>query len=121
MSIIILCKKGSSSAYDEAWFLKHCVKRVLKAGKSSAGSTYSRHILIVVGRYLRHDETIQGIFIGKLLFLIDLTLELLVKRLNYVRGVDCGADCLRKVVERKDCARGEPSTAETWPEGGFVQ
>lgn len=102
-----MCKKGSSSAYDEAWFLKHCVKRVLTAGESSAGSAYSRHVLIVVGRYLRHDETIQGIFgifIGKLLFLIDPTLELLVKRFDYVRGVDRGADCLRKVVERKEPA-----------------
>ena len=101
---IILCKKGSSSAYDEAWFLKHCVKRVLAAGKSSAGSAYSGHVLIVVGRYLRHDETIQGIFIGKLLFLVDLTLELLVKRFDYVRGVDRGANCLEEVVERKEPA-----------------
>ncbi len=96
---IILHKKGSSSAYDEARFLKYCVKCVLAAGKSSAGPAYSGHILIVVDRYLRHYEAIQGIFIGKLLFLVDLTLELLVKRLNYVRGVDRGADCLRKVVE----------------------
>ncbi len=38
---MILYKKGSSSAYDEAWFLKHCVKRVLTAGKSSVGSASS--------------------------------------------------------------------------------